>query len=170
MKKLFIYGLLLFGFSSVLTSCMPKDDLIYSGPAVAEFKNHLFGRVAASLPAGVVSGATNVALGRRIRVTTRVTDTIFVQLVGPQFTSAVNIPFTIGAASTAVEGTHYNFVPTGARSVTIPANSSVGYILTKPVATSVTGTATFPLILNLGSSDQVKASENYKTFTLTFAN
>lgn len=167
MKKLLLYGLTVFCLSICLSSCMPEDDLVYTGPNVIEFKNHLQGRVTASLPVGVVS---NGALTRSVQVNSRVTDTIFVQLVGPQSSAASILPFTVNSASTAIEGTHFNFNAASPKTVTIPASSSVGYILVDMIPNSITGTATFPLILDLVGTEQIQPSANYKTFTLTLRN
>jgi hypothetical protein len=170
MKKIFIYGLTLFGLSLSMVGCMPKDDLEYDGPNVVEFKNHLQSRVTASLPAGVTA---NGALTRTIRVTNRVTDTIFVQLVGPQQSSPIDLNFNVDAASTSVAGTHYNLRPVGSTRVTIPANSSVGYLLTDVVAASIpvtTPATTYTLIFNLVGNEQIKASPNFSKFTLTLRN
>ncbi|HEX8609408.1 MAG TPA: hypothetical protein VF679_12275 [Pedobacter sp.] len=170
MKKIFLYGLTLFGLSLSIAGCMPKDDLEYDGPNVVEFKNHLQSRLAASLPAGATA---NGALTRTVRVTTRPTDTIYVQLVGPQQSSPIDLNFSVAATSTAVAGTHYNLRPLGTTKVTIPANSSVGYLLTDMVATSIpvaTPATTYTLIYNLIGNEQIKASPNYSTFTLTLRN
>lgn len=167
MKKILLYGLTFFCLSICLSSCMPKDDLVYTGPSVIEFKNHLQGRVAASQPAGIVS---NGALTRSVRVNTRGTDTIFVQLVGPQLSVASVLPFTVNPQSTAVEGVHYKFNAASPKTVTIPANSSVGYLLVDMIPNSIVGTATYPLVLDLVGTDQIKPSPNYKTFTLTLRN
>ena len=123
--------------------------------------------MAARQPAGVT---LNTVAGRTASVNTRVTDTIYVQLVGPQVASATEVNFTVAPTSTAVAGTHYNFKPAGITKVTIPANSSVGYLLVDMIPGSVTGTTTFPLVLNLVGNSTVAASQNYKTFTLTLRN
>jgi hypothetical protein len=167
MKKIILYGLTLFCFTMCLTSCMPKDDLVYTGPSVAEFKNHLQGRLAASQPVGVVA---NGALTRSVRVNTRVTDTIYVQLVGPQLSVASVLPFTVNPTSTAVEGVHYTFNTASPKTVTIAANSSVGYVLVNPIPNSIVGTELKPLIIDLVGTEQIKPSPNYKTFTLTLRN
>jgi hypothetical protein len=169
MRKIFLYGFAILGLSLSIIGCMPKDDLEYDGPNVVEFKNHLFGRVAGSQPLGVTA---NAVLSRTSRVSLRTTDTIFVQLVGPQQSSPIDLNFSVATTSTAVAGTHYNFRPSGATKVTIPANSSVGYLLVDLIPTSIpaASTTTFPLIINLEGNDQIKPSGNYKTFTLTLRN
>ena len=167
MKKILLYGLTLTAICSIFTSCMPKDDLVYAGPDVVEFKNHLFSRTAARQPAGVTA---NALLSRTVSVNTRGTDTIYVQLVGPQKSVAQQIGFSVATTSTAIAGTHYNFRPAGATTVTIPANSSTGYLLVDMIPGSVTGTATFPLALTLTGNGEIVPSQNYKTFTLTLRN
>ena len=168
MKKIFLYIFSTVLLGSAMVGCMPEDELTYTGPTVVEVKNHLQGRVAASLPAGVSStGQTLVA--RRVNVNTRVTDSIKVQLVGPQSSSPTEVTYIVEANSTAVAGTHYNFRPVGANKITIPANSSVGYILVDMIPGSIAGTATFPLRVTL-TGGTVAPSANYKTFTLTLGN
>jgi len=167
MKRLLLYGLAFASICTIFTSCMPKDELVYTGPTVIEFKNHLLSRVAAKQPAGVTA---NAVLSRTASVNTRGTDTIYVQLVGPQRAAATEVGFSVVGTSTAVAGTHYNFRPVGSTKVTIPANSSVGYLLVDMIPGSVTGTATFPLVLTLTGNGDTFPSENYKTFTLTLRN
>lgn len=167
MKRLLLYGLAFASICTIFTSCMPKDELVYTGPDVVEFKNHLLSRVAARQPAGVT---LNAVLSRTASVNTRGTDTIYVNLVGPQKSTPTDINFSIGVGSTAVAGTHFNFRSTNTTKVTIPANSSTGFLLVDMIPGSITGTATFPLVLTLTGNGDVKPSENYKTFTLTLRN
>lgn len=166
MKKIILYGFSFICLGLLLGGCMPKDDLTYQGPNVVEFKNHLLGRVAARQPAGVT---LNAVLGRTASVNTRVTDTIYVQLVGAQQDSPIDVNFNVAANSTAVAGTHYNFRPAGSTKVTIPAKSSVGYILVDMIPGSIPS-GTFPLVINLTGNGTIGASQNYKTFTLTLRN
>jgi len=167
MKRLLLYGLAFASICSIFTSCMPKDELVYTGPDVVEFKNHLLSRVAARQPAGVT---LNAALSRTASVNTRGTDTIYVNLVGPQKSTPTEIGFTVGSTSTAVAGTHYNFRPAGSTKVTIPANSSTGYLLVDMIPGSIVGSTTFPLVLTLTGNGEIQPSANYKTFTLTLRN
>ena len=167
MKRLLLYGLAFASICTIFTSCMPKDELVYAGPDVVEFKNNLLSRVAARQPAGVT---LNAVLSRTASVNTRGTDTIYVNLIGPQKSTATDINFSIGAGSTAIAGTHFNFRSTNATKVTIPANSSTGFLLVDMVPGSITGSATFPLVLTLTGNGDIKPSENYKTFTLTLRN
>jgi len=71
------------------------------------------------------------------------------------------------STSTALEGTHYTLEPAGARMVTIPANSSVGRILIRPIAGGFTGTERKRLDLRLLGADNAAANKNYDTFYVT---
>ncbi|RYF21653.1 MAG: hypothetical protein EOO42_10175 [Flavobacteriales bacterium] len=170
MKKIFLYifSTVLLGTSMV--GCMPEDELTYTGPAVVEFKNHLQGYNTTKLAAMGVSSTGQTLVSRRVNISTRVTDTIYVQLVGPQSASATEVGFNVEANSTAVAGTHYNFRPVGSNKITIPANSSQGFILVDMIPGSIAGTATFPLRVTLTGNSTVAPSANYKTFTLTLGN
>ncbi|WP_113660956.1 hypothetical protein [Pedobacter nanyangensis] len=167
MKKAIIKLFFLGGVAISMLGCFPEDKNTYDGPTVVEFKNHLFGKLGGSLPAGVLSSPAPTVLGRNISVAQRGTDTIYVQLVGPQSSSATEVNYTVATTNTAVEGTNYNFRPVGARKMTIPANSSVGYLLVDVIPGSVPTSTTRSLAVTLVGNGTVKASENYKTFTLT---
>jgi len=101
-------------------------------------------------------------------------DTIYVQLVGPQVSTPTVINFSVRPStapvnpSTAVEGVNYDFIPVGTRSVTIPANSSVGYILTtvKPGVMTTAG-STARISIDLLGNGTVNANPNYNKFFLT---
>lgn len=155
-----------------LSSCFPENDLVYDGPTQVEFKNHTLGQLSSVLNTkGIVTSPTTQVQTdstRFILINTRTVDTIYVQLVGPQRSSDTDINFSLRSTNTAVEGTHFTFSPSGTRKVTIPAGKSVGYILTRPIANSITpvgGTVTMAFDL-LGASD-IKANPNYKSFILT---
>jgi len=100
----------------------------------------------------------------------RGTDSILVQLVGPQRSTPTVVNYSVRPVSgtiTAVEGTNYSFIPAGARTVTIPANSSSAWILINIPATSdASGTSKTLAIDLLGASD-AGASPNYAKFILT---
>ena len=93
-------------------------------------------------------------------------DSIRVNLVGPQRGSAVSVNFQVDPASTAVAGVHYNMITTGT-SVTIPANSSFGYIYFEILADNIEPGEVWKLSFTLTGTDasDVKLSENYKSFT-----
>lgn len=178
MKKTFTYFILGTIFLSGLIGCLPKDKNTYDGPSLVEFKNHTLAVNPTSLvTAGIVTSPASQAQtdsSRYILINTRVTDTIYVQLVGPQQSTAIDIPFIVRPTSNsatvtvATEGTHYNLVPAGTRKVTIPANSSVGYILVRPVANSLpTAGDLRRVIFDLDPAGPLKTSFNYKSFYLT---
>jgi hypothetical protein len=98
----------------------------------------------------------------------RTTDSILVQLIGPQRSTPTVVNYTIRPTSTAVEGTHYSFRTAGARSVTIPANSSAAYILVdiKPGALTTAGSSV-RLILDMQGASDAPATPNYNKFLLT---
>lgn len=142
---------------------MPEDDNLWDSTSIVEFKNHLLGRVTASMPAGVTG---NAVLTRQISVSLRTTDSVLVQLVGPHSATDTEIGFAVVAEeSTAVEGEHYAFASSSS-TVTIPANSSQGHILINPVSGSIPS-GNRRLVLELTGNDLVPPSENYKRFTLT---
>ncbi|MDT3405226.1 hypothetical protein [Mucilaginibacter terrae] len=98
----------------------------------------------------------------------RVTDSILVQLVGPQSANPTVINYTVRPTSTAVEGVNYNFRTPGARSVTIPANKSAAYILIDiPQGVLTTANTSRQLILDLVGNSEVQPSANFKKFLLT---
>lgn len=148
--------------------CMEERELTYTGPLVVEFKNHLFGRTAGYVPEGVfpnASGSPMTALSKYISVDERGVDSVLVQLVGPQLPNDAEIEFSIGDESTAVEGTHFEFVAPGMRTFTMPANSSSAFILYEVIPGSVPEGETVSLTLNLVGNGQIGVSQNYQTFT-----
>lgn len=164
MKKRHLYILALLFCVVSLTSCFKTPDRTYTGASVVEFKNHRAG-FSAALNASILNTANGVA-SRSVRQTIG-NDTIFIQLVGPQLAQSIDVNYQVEATSTAVENTHYRF-PATKGVVTIPANSSVGYLIlqTLPGITAATETRTVVLTL-LGASSEIKPSENYKAFTYT---
>lgn len=162
MKKIF----LIFSFLGIiisLSSCFKTPERIYTGPMVVEFKNHRAGFTAANNTA--ILNVSNTPIARTVRQAIG-TDTIYVQLVGAQMPQPVEVSYQVAGTSTAVENTHYRF-PTTRGTLTIPANSSVGYLIvqTLPAITSPAEVRSIVFTLLNGSND-VGVSENYKTFTL----
>jgi len=172
MKKIISYIIIVIAACTVITGCLPeKDDtrLEYKGPSVVEFKNPTLGQATALLTKNGISTAAADAQTdtlHTVMINTRVTDSILVQLVGPQVSTPTVVSYTIRTVgTTAVEGTNFNFVPTGARTVTIPANSSSAYIFVAPVANSIATVGTsVMLILDLQGAPGVSPSFNYKAF------
>ncbi|WP_316822985.1 hypothetical protein [Pedobacter gandavensis] len=148
MKKILKYTFVIGLVSLMFTACK-KEYQTYKGPTVVEFSPAIKSR-----PQGTV-----VAPGY---------DSVKVQLVGPQRSSDLELSYTIDPKSTAVEGTHYNIPKLG--TLTLPANSSFGYIRVNLVPGSIPNNQTASqkkLIFNLTGNSEVPASVNYKTYTLT---
>lgn len=129
-----------------MTACT-KDltKTIYSGPDVVEFANPATGSLTRTLT--VPTGGT-------------LADSILVQLVAPQRTTATNVNFTIDAASTMLSS---EYTVTSPSPVTIAASSSstwVKFRFNKPPASRT-------LIVTLTGGDRVGASVNWRTFTYT---
>lgn len=157
--------------STALTSCLPEDKTEYKDETLVEIKNPTLGMLTAVLntrgivtaPAAQVQGV----LSKGVLINTRTADTILVQLVGPQKSTPVTVTYSVAGTGTnpAVEGTHYNFATAGARTVTIPANSSVGYLIVRPVANSIATVGDIRTFsINLVSANDAKVSPNYATF------
>ncbi|MDX2305158.1 MAG: hypothetical protein NW226_20270 [Microscillaceae bacterium] len=155
MKKIFIYNLLFIGLVLGLSSCFddPGTDILFEGVFV---ELDLATRAPSS--------------GERIRIYARkddgvnITDTIIINLVGAQRSTPVNVTIAVDAAgTTAVAGTHYNLSTT---SVTIPANSSFGYIPFEVIDDNIDPNTPVTLSISIASSD-VEISENYKSGTMT---
>lgn len=147
---------------TALTSCFKTPERNFSG-ALIEFKNHRAG-FSAALNTSLLNVSNGIAT-RSVRQSIG-SDTIYVQLVGAQLPQGLDVNYQVEATSTAVENTHYRF-PASKGVVTIPANSSVGYLIIQTLPNSITAptevrTITFTL---LGATGDIKASENYKTFT-----
>lgn len=136
--------LFVFTFITALTACFPDNDKAFDGPTVLEFKP-IAKTVKVSAAAGSADG--------------------LVQLVGPQQSAAITVPFTIDPTSTAVKGQHYNMAAT---SITIAANTSSATLPITLIPGSVTAPAGVKLVINLGeASAGIQPNPKFKTYTLT---
>jgi len=180
---------------ALLSGCLPeKDDtrLEYNGPTEVEFKNFTAGQITTLKRSDGSGLESNASLtGRGISTAAadaqtdtthaihignpsptgfiRATDSILVQLVGPQVSTPTVVNFSVRSTSTAVEGTHFTFSPAGTRTVTIPANSSSAYILVNTIPNSVAAApASATLILDLGGAPGIAPSYNFKSFYIKF--
>lgn len=146
LKKAGIAALLII----LLASCV-KDttNTTYNGPDLVEFANPNY-----IAPVNPISRTVATT-------TTPKTDSMFIQLVGPQRTTATSVTFAVDAASTAVSGTDYTFSTPSP--VTIAANTSG--VKVRVVINKVTSQK--KLIINLTGGDNVTPSANFKTFTFT---
>ena len=136
---------LLVGVVSMTACTKDLTKTIYSGPDVVEFANPATGSLTRTLT--VPTGGT-------------LADSILVQLVAPQRTTATNVNFTIDAASTILSS---EYTVTSPSPVTIAASSSstwVKFRFNKPPASRT-------LIVTLTGGDRVGASVNWRTFTYT---
>lgn len=174
MKKYIIYLSLVAIVVSALSGCLPEkasEALVYKGPTVVEIKNHMTGlaTTATVLTArGFYTATAQTDSSRTVLLNTRGTDSVLVQLVGPQSTSATVLNYSVRSTSTAIEGTNYNFVPANSRTVTIPANSSSAYILIAMIPNSLTTVGTTrTVIIDLLGNSTVLPSANYSKFLLT---
>jgi hypothetical protein len=184
MKKILNYAFILLAGTFSLASCLPEDNeeaLKYQGPTYVEFKNQTLGVLASTLRSrGVVTStaqtdSSRVIAAKQFSVTSgnppvttttaaRTVDSVLVQLVGPQKSTPTEVKFEVIAGSTAIQGTDYTLDASNAgNKVVIPANSSFGYILLKPIvggsAAGTTKRVGFKLL-----DGEVKASPNYDTF------
>lgn len=152
MKKIIIYGIL----SIALISCFEDSGLdIILDKTYIEIDE-----------ATTVSGLAITKIYARALNGTGVKDSLKVNLVGAQRDAAVTVTFSIAAASTAVAGTDYTLTTTGG-TVTIPPNSSFGYIKFLVLDDNIVpSTTTKNLIVSLtAGGDDVIVSPNYGTFT-----
>lgn len=163
MKNKFIYFLTAGILTLSLSSCFENPTWTYDLAPVVEFKNQRAGF--ATQPTNNVS---NGVAQRTIRQLLK-RDSILVQLVGAQRSEPTSVGYIIDATkSTAVENINYRILETKG-TVTIPANSSSAYLkfeILEGIPTTVAATQNYPLVLTLVGNDQLKPSENYKTFTL----
>jgi len=170
MKKIISYITIVLTVSVILSGCLPEQDdkrLVYKGPTEVEFKNFTAGQLSAVLNLkGISTTAADAQTDttHAILIHIRTTDSLLVQLVGPQSSSPIVVSYTVRSTSTAVEGTNYNFLPAGARTVTIPANSSSAYILINPVANSIPAAGSVRLIVDLVGAPNIAPSFNFKSF------
>jgi hypothetical protein len=148
--------------SATLTSCFENPSYKYELAPVVEIKNPRAGF--GTQPVGNVS---NGVAQRTINQTLK-RDSILVQLVGPAPTADLSVGYIIDSKSTAVEGINYTMIGSKGN-VIIPANTNSAYIkytVLAGIPTTIAATQNYALILTLVGNDQVKPSENYKTFTV----
>lgn len=140
MKKL----LTIFSIALLAFSCEEFSDGIYSGPDQVAFAQ----TTASGLYLEEVATGDNDL------------DSLEVQLIGAQRSTETTVSFELDAtANQAVEGVHFDFVTTGG-TVTIPANSSSGYIYFNVLSDNFSITDNINLVVNLTSGD-LKVAGNY---------
>lgn len=173
LKKYIIYPICLFVLGTIFVGCFPKkadERLIYNGPTVVEVKNFTLGQASTVLIAKGVSTAagTQTDSTRTVMMNLRGTDSVLVQLVGPQSAAPIDVNFSVRSTSTAVEGTHYAFIPAGIRKVTFAPNTSLAYIKLSIIANSLptVGDQRTVMIDILGDGT-IKPNPNFNKFFVT---
>ncbi len=141
MKKITYFILL---FTAILFGSCKKYKVVYDADSQVEFKP-----ITVTLAKGTVA--------------TPGTTTVLVQLIGPQQSSDITVPYTIDATSTAIAGTHFTTNTSG--TVTIPANKSTGSIVITAIPANVTSAKKLILVLSDGAS--LPVSQNYRKSTIT---
>jgi hypothetical protein len=126
-------------FIAGIAACTKEKITRYDGPDLVEF-------------AVAAKTVTTTATPKE--------DSVLVQLVGKQRAAVISVTFQTDAGSTAVTPADYE-VLTAAPA--IPANASSAWIKFK--FNKVTTQKTLKLVLTGG--DNLKASENFKTYTFT---
>ena len=153
-----IYKIFLFaGLLAFVSACYddPGTDILLNNVAVLEINEST---TATGLD--VSKSYNRVTDGKRIR------DSIQVNLVGPQLTTALNVTFTIDATSTAVAGTHYAMLTAG--TVVIPVGKSFGKIYFDVIDDNILPGESWKLKVNLtGNDGKATISSKYGVFTRT---
>lgn len=140
----FIKVLLLFLMMSLLTGCFPDNRVIYDGPLQVEFRP--------------VTDAINLSEQSSYSAN--------IQLIGPHQDHSINILYEIDTErSSAVRGVHFDMHSDTAR---IEPNSSFASIEMQIYPDSFDDQS-LDLVITLSGdeSGEVRAAQNYKTFTLT---
>lgn len=143
------------GLLAFVSACYddPGTDVLLDNVAVLEINE--------------ATTATGLDISKSYNRTTdgkRIKDSIRVNLVGPQRGTPINVTFAIDAASTAVAGTHYALITTG--SVTIPANSSFGFIYFEIIDDNILPGEVWKLKFSItGNDGNATVSSKYGVFT-----
>jgi hypothetical protein len=161
--------LALIGFASC-----EKADLTYKGPTVVEF--------APISTSSTYTSAFSSTIKQAVYTVNLDTLELTVNLVGPQSKKDIRVEYTLVTdkvvdfpsatyfidPTTAVEGTHYSFLParsSGANGVvTIPANSSFGKIRLNTFAAQVSPDVSKRVVLKLLPTADVAVNPNYQYF------
>lgn len=141
------------------SACFNEPGITYNGPVLVEFETAIRTNPAPGRTYPLVSVATNLTA----------TTTIATQLnlVGPQRSSALTVRVAPEAALTTAMPVSYTLSNGG--NVTIPANSSFGSLtLTVARATSTTAPITNLVLLMDSTSNEFKASPNYRRIGYSF--
>ncbi|MFD2965775.1 hypothetical protein [Sphingobacterium bambusae] len=169
MKKIqFKFIQLIFGVVLLLVSisCIKNEEILFTDTLVewdaTTFNAKASGKEYALFTRVPVYGA---AVNNAQPLITRTSGEIRlrVNLVGPQRSSAIEIPYSVvSAESTAVQGTHYSMAGT----VTIPANSSFGEVLVN-VLDAGASSGNRILVLQLDGNAEIQPSTRYRQVGLS---
>jgi hypothetical protein len=175
-KNIYIFNLIVIGLLFIFSACeKDKLKLIYDGPTVVEFKNvylemqNLLG--ASTINSfGIIASENTSLTSLTVRAASIGTDSIRVQLVGPQLTQATTINYQISGDAT--EGQDYFVTDAAGNNISggnlsIPARRSHGniYLAINPAAALTLGADTVSITLTGTQDGSIKASKNYATFT-----
>ena len=142
MRKYLLYTLLIGIFFSIASCTEDEDRLVYDGPAYASFTSSVSGDYAVE----ETSGAFQIEVG-----------------VNTVSSSARTIEFVVDPATTAVEGTDFDFI---SKTVTIDANAVFG---TLEIQGKFANLATVPvnLIINIKENADFKVADYDPVFSLS---
>jgi hypothetical protein len=171
MKKLAIILFSAFVFSA--GGCIKNDDITFTETVIemdaAAYNANFTGRTYPMLTRVPGQGrATSANFSDPLLTRSSGNFQLRVNLVGPQRSSDVVVTYAVdAAATTAVPGTHYAAL---GGTVTIPANSSFGYIPVSIINAAPAPGTTVDLVVTLRSADGgARISENYKSVGLRIA-
>ena len=142
MKKLLISAIA-FGALTAVVSCEKEKIVTYDGPDAVEF-----------YPVSKTVYTPTFAYP----------DSAKIQFVAKQRTSDAKVTYAVDTATTAVAATDYQITGTAGETA-VPANNSFAYIKYNLLPV----TASKKLVFTLTGGDNIKASENYKKYTLTIS-
>jgi hypothetical protein len=151
MKNMNKNTLILAAFALIsFSSCVKETtNTTYSGPDLIEFANPNY-----------ITALNPIAKTVLTTVTPKI-DSMYIQLVAPQRTTATNVNFVVDPTSTAIEGTDFSFTtPTPVQIASNTSGVKVRLTINKV-------TVQKKIIINLAGGDNVTPSANFKTFTFT---
>ncbi len=173
MRNIKIFSGILFLAIICLTSC-EKPDLSYKGPSVVEFAPLTTSSTYTTAFTSTIKQANYIISLDTLELT--------VNLVGAQQNKDINVEYTLVTdkiidfpsatyfidPTTAVEGTHFNFLPArsgGANGViTIPANTSFGKIKLNSFAAQVSPDVSKRVVIKLLPTADMAVNPNFQYF------
>lgn len=142
-----------------VSSCFDEPGITYTGPVQVEFET--------AVRTNPAPGRTYPLVAVPVNLTAATTIATQLNLVGPQRSSALVVRVAPEAALTNAPSSSYTLSNGG--NVTIPANSSFGSLtLTVTRATSTTAPIANLILLMDSTSNEFKASPNYRRIGYSF--